>query len=304
MIVSHTNKENNVLFNNTHNSQQTERQVHNNKKSTKPGSIYSGNMNLFQDDITMKKVMAHKKALKTVIDTYVNDKKIDDNVESRRQHILELEEECKVYNEELKSIEDKKQQLKEEYGIGDDYRENPVSSELLEEYQSLASEYDKRAAEYQKRVEDTKYLINEEAKVISGIEKERLKSDPMVKADKKATDILEEAGKEIIGMVLDDTKEKIDKDMKEQKENMEEEAKKEEEEKLRLEALKAEKEEKEGKNRKDNPSIDNVMNTQLLNQINDASVSQDKLQTDIKTMLNTQVVLDEDLKGMEVDEIL
>ena len=229
MIVN-MNRENDILFNNTHSSQQMDKSDHNKKKAAKSGSIYSGNLNLFQDDITMKKVMAHKKELKTVLDTYANDARINDNIESRRQRIEKLQDEYKEYTKELDNIEDKKQQLKEKYGISDNPEESAASPELLSEYEMLVSEYDKMTEEFQKKLNDSRYLMTEESKVINDIALERLKTDPMVAAGKKADAILEEAGQEIIDMVFDDTKEKIDKDMKEQKEKAKEKAKEEEEE--------------------------------------------------------------------------
>lgn len=304
MIVNMQNKENNsVLFGNTNNkSGQAENHLQD-KKNGKSGSIYSGNMNLCQDDITMKKVMAHKKALKTVLDTYTKESKVDDNVETRRQRISELQEETKGYSDEIKNIENKRQELKEKYGITDDYdnQENAASTEQYSEYQTLVSEYDKRAKELQRRIKEADYLISAESSVINEIGKERLKSDAMIDAKKEAADILEEASKDIIGILIEDSKDQIDEDMREKEEKMEEEAKKKEEEKQRLEELKEKS--KEEKDKKDN-APDNMVNIQLLNQITKADIAQDKLQSEIKTMLNTQVVLDEDIKGIEVDEQL
>lgn len=303
LIHIQDNDNTNILFKNAKNERHHGDNHLQDKKTQKTGSVYGGRLNLNQDKIMMKKVMAHKKALKTVLDTYMNDKEIDDNIESRKQRISELQEECKEYNEELKSIADKKQQLREKYGITDDQnKEKSVDPELFAEYQTLVSEYDKRAGVLQKKLDDSNYLISAESNVISGIEKERLKTHAMVDAKEKASDILEEAGKEIIGMIIDDTKDQIDEDIKEKREKAEKEAKEKEEEELRLEELKAEKEEKKEKNN-DSP-LDNLINIQLLNEITKADLAKSKLQTEIKTMLNTQVVLDEDIKGIKVDKQL
>lgn len=305
MIVNIQNKENNnILFGNVNNKNGQKQNLLKDQKNGKSGNIYSGNMNLYQDDITMKKVMAHKKALKTVLDTYIKDSKIDDNVETRRQRISELQEEYKEYSGEIKKIEDEKQQLREKYGITDEYdnQENVANTEQYSEYQTLISEYDKRVKELHKKIKDTDFLIRAESSVINEIGKERLKSDPMVDARGKALDILEEASKEIIGMLIDDTKDQIDEDMKEKEEKIEEDAKKKEEEKRRLEELKEEAEEK--KDKKDKPSSSNMVDFQLLNQITKADSAQNKLQSEIKSMLDTQVVLEEDLKGIELDEQL
>lgn len=232
-------------------------------KSEKAGSIYAGNLNLMQfDKVAEKKIKAKRDALRTIIDTFSMEHKLDLQEEESQNYAKALEKERVNSFEEVNRVEELKEQTKKAYNIDPDSVEQKdlellqkerdslkgVSNEQLTakelarlgemppmtSYQKTILHLDEMEDAWKKRYDDA----GKEVKMIhQGIEEskvERLKSSPMVTAQKASEKILEEASKEVIGMLKQDAIDHIDEKLEEIKKKAEEiEKKKEEQEELK-----------------------------------------------------------------------
>lgn len=312
MIVKLQNEDNNnAQLNNLHvNNKEKENETTKNSKSK---SINASDLNLQQDNILMKKLQANKKALKTVLDVFKAEQVADDSIKEHMQKSREYTEEANQSLQEINRIVDLKKGLKEDYGILDDSQEQKdlkilekqqSKKDLTEaerqrlkemspvtEYQSAALEYEKIVDEWNYRLNNAKRYATGENKIVNAIKVEQVKTHSMVDAQKAADDIQQAASDDVVGLLLGEAKDKVDADREENEETAEE--------------VKAEEEAKEKlieKNRKQDE--DNNISYDLLNQVTRADNAQDKLQQEIKNMIDSQKLLEDDIKGIEIDEQL
>lgn len=285
------------------------------------GNIFAGNLNLLQDRIAQKRQEAQKKAMKVVNDAWGGDRAIDNDLNERRERVRTLRQEMGDAQKELGSLKAQRKELQEEYGITDDSQEQkdlellvkrhnagqPGSEiRLTEEDQERLAEIDKEGmTSYQERslamhqagdmyreiVSQNTSAIAEETAIIQGVRKERLKSAPMVEAKEEAEAIQEAASKEIIGMVVEESKEHIEEEQKKR----EEEAEKIKEEKEKMEELlekrKEEKEKAEG-TPEDIPA----------EELTDLEQVKSDVRQQVQEIVNKMNLVTEDIKGAMVDQ--
>jgi hypothetical protein len=300
-----------------------------NKKQTEKSSVYAGDLNInMQDSPITKKVSAQKQALKKVLDQLKKDQKLDNNLELRRQHQTDLSEEAKASLKQMNKIDEMKIELKEAYDISDDSTEQK-NLELLEksmdpkqtiikeemeqlrnmgpltDYQKTALEYDTMSRIWKIRYDNANITKTNEGKTIEAIKIERLKSHEMLDCQKEAADIMEKATKEVLGTLWDDTKDNIDKDMEAKEDEAKKQTIEQEELKNHIEEVK-EKNDMATNNEQDNsksPAMSerniNTIHSQQL-QENDNNLKQ--LQTELKSFMKKNNLLEEDMKGLEVDQ--
>ena len=162
----------------------------------------------------------------------------------------------------------------------------------LTDYQKEMLNLEANKGIYKKEIKDcTKEIISENA-IVRGIHIERLKSHDMTDAQKNSDKVLEASNKEIIGMLIEDSKESIDKKFEDEEKKLEQ----------RIEAAKTERNKKADYKDDDleemyklDSTLDNVVNSQ-----------QDSTMDDVKKSL-TQVVNElnltaDDLKGAVIDK--
>lgn len=214
------------------------------------------------DNILMKKQMAQAKAMKIVGDTFAAESTLDEEENSRREKVKEL-----------------RQQLNEIQGYITAQEEIP-EEEMTEEDKAAQQEALK---EYQKQYDNIKNEMKAEIAAIKATKLERLKSSPMLEAQKEAEKIMEAASDEIIGMLVEEAKDHIDEEKEEREEKAEEIAEKREEEEERIEKSKEKSEEAE-------------MMAEMIRQ----SVSNDT-QREIEELLDKLKLIEEDIKGTTVD---
>jgi hypothetical protein len=164
----------------------------------------------------------------------------------------------------------------------------------LTDYQKTSLEYDAMEDVWQERSDNA----NEGKKFISmSIESaklEKLKSCPMVEAQKEALKIMEAARKDLIDGLMNQAKDKVDDTIKK---NEEEAEKKAEEE--------AEKEEKKDKNKNDKVNGDGnqsqPLDSKAAKDLQESAAKQDKIKSEIKNAINKLNLPEDDTKGIEVD---
>ena len=211
----------------------------------------------------------------------------------------------------------------EKFGLEAEWTEEEEA--LLKEMEGVPlTEYQERCLKidgYQKIYETRNDVIKDQIAAYNGSIRatrlERLKFREMEKAQKKAEEVMEAAGKEIIGMLMEEAKDHVDEEMEETKEEAEEKAEEEASQEEKIEERKEDtaeleqrideahreneareelRREAEERSREDAVLLDDIMATGM------GTGSLSDVKFDVKNMLHKMKLLEEDLKGSIVDE--
>ena len=188
------------------------------------------------------------------------------------------------------------------------------------EYQKRALEIADEADFFQKNIKDLQIDIEAEDMSIRSIKIERLKDHTMTDAQEEAEEIMKDAGKEIIGMLIGEAQDNIDEKLEEKVEDAKEKEKEKEEQEEKLEKQRLEKEvqqvqlEIEQEESKEAEDIKNEQRrnarkqAELLDEVQDNTITPftntAEAQAQIRAMLQRMKILEEDLKGVNVDKKL
>ena len=286
-------------------------------------TIYAGNLLtefLLQDRIQKRRAQAQERAMKIVGDTWDGDRKIDQQLQESRDRLRELRATYKDARDGIKALEAKSEEWTEYYEVDPDSEEqqdlellkkaqaekhrwagieltpeenarlNEINQKELTEYQKIQLELNEDIWTYKDTVYTSGRAIEKENAVIRGIRLERLKKDPMVKAQQQAENVMESARKEAIGMIVEEAKDHLD----EEQEEKEEEA----------EAVKEKKEEQEEilEKRKDREDVlEELTEDMPLQEMSDLKNVQTEIQQEIQNLVSKMSLVEEDIKGAKVD---
>lgn len=294
-----------------------------NKSKTLNGIAFKKSL----DPIAEKKEKAKKQAMKIIGDAFAKETKLDKEQEERRQRIEELKNEIGEYSKIIRDTEKERVDLRNVYGVFEDSEEEKdlrllekeVERDLKfkgknvtfsrEEQERLAeihkhglSEYQERSLEmkksekfYNDAIYDDKLEFRIENETLTQTKLERLKYHPMLDAREKADQLLDAASKEVLGMLFEESKEHVDEEMEEKIEAAKEEKEKKEEFEERIEKAKEKRKDEEKLTEEILEDIADIQSNQV-----DLSSAQDQ----VKEMLNTLKILEEDIKGAAVDKEL
>ena len=296
----------------------------NNNPSKSSGILINGSSFAMQNDpIAAKREEARKKAMKIIGDAFANDRKIDEDLAARSEHIRSLKAVQNDANKAISEIESDRAVLRDEYGIDANSREEKelqllekefrahqkdsdvqLTKEDMEEIAKIKAkgltEYQSRSMEmldYEKPYLDAAYEakqgIEEENLTISAIKRELEKNTGMLKAQDRADAIEDAASKEIMGILVDEAKEHIDEESKGAEEKAKEKQDKEEELREKIDAAKERRKEQE------ELTEDIVESAQDLNV---TTTNMNDAQKDFQDMMNKLALVEEDMKGATVDE--
>ncbi len=313
------------------------------ERSGNKSTIYAGNLGVREDSISIKKKQAQKQAMKVLGDVFDSEKKIDQSMNDMEAKVQELRDENMGYYKELSQVDSMREQRMEDYGVTPDSREQ-MDLELLrkerdmgkpgkditlteEEWQRLSEIHETGISDYQKDMleldeREQIYLknITKNESMIKGIRSslmdtkiERLKTHPMVDAEKDAEAIMEAANKDILGDLINEGKKHIEEKMEEEKKKAEEraekkeeeeekEAKKEEREALQEQVIENAKEHSEIKievTKPEKPKDPDALDIEMMTSYNSAKPEIDK---EMEEILDELMLIEEDLKGAAVDE--
>ena len=269
----------------------------------------TGNTTLNTDPVAEKRKEAQKKAMKVVGDAWNADKEIDKSIAQRRDHYQEM---LTLKNEAQSQINDINRQtdaLKKEYGITEDMSYKDWPAELKQAYSNL----NEPVSELKKQIHDAEQLIEDDVRDIRTITIERLKSNPMLDAQKTADAIHAAAKEEIIAMVMQDAKEHVEEEMEETQKKAEEAAEEKELKEEKLEKIKEAKALQEAITEQTREAVEKAKVETRENSVPDipledlmklAQVNSEtsKAQNTLKEMKNSMSLLEADLTGIEVDE--
>lgn len=327
-----------IFMGNGENNQNVQGKNKSEEKTEQKNNVFAGNLKLPESDIEAKRKEAQKKAMKVVKDAFEGEKSVDKSIEDIRQKIRDMQAGIDESMKQIDQFEQQKAELKEIYGIREDSQEQK-DLELLEkrrdfltpgsgvslseddmkrlaqidkmgmtEYQERSLKIDTYKEPYEKAIEENQEAIRQMNASITSIKLERLKSDPIAKAEKESEAIKKAASDEIIGMLMQDAKEHIDK---EYQEKIEEEAKKTEEKEEKEEQLEALKEKLEEMEELVEGNIeDNKENSEKIeisdptDQMVQIDKTKSEVQKEIERIMEEMKLLMEDLKGSSVDRSL
>ena len=289
-------------------------------------TFYAGNlMNEFslRDRIQQKKAQAQERALKIVGDAWDGDKKLDQESAGSKERLKNLKAEYKEAQDSLRDINEKKDELMKAYDIDPDSQEQKdlellrkagsvglpwsegeltaeeeerlaqIQGKELTEYQSRVLELDKAARTHQINAFTAEKKIEQENAVIRGIREERRKTHTIVDAQKQAEEVRKAASEEVIGMVMEETKEHIDQEQEEKEEQAEEIKEKKEEQEEILE-----------KRKENEKELEELMEDMPLEEMADLENAQTEIQQEIQNIVNKMNLVVEDIKGAKIDSLL
>ena len=253
---------------------------------------------------TEKRIEKERNALKIELEQMMSDEEYSNEMKSHLERQAELKEEALSNQKEVEEIKKVKQKVKEAYGITDDSLEQKQLEEIealrekqksgepltkeeivrlsnredLTDYQKLMLEYDDAIDEFKSRAEKAGLNAQAHGMVVESMKRALLQVHPMVDASKEANEMILSALREEQSTLVAEMKENYDAKVEEEKEKAEE--------------IKEEREELQ--EIKENNS--NEVMEELLEVSTDISIEQN--------ILKQKGLLEEDLKGIEVDEIV
>ncbi|WP_033164020.1 hypothetical protein [Clostridium sp. KNHs205] len=201
----------------------------NNQKIT---SIYAGNLNLVRDPVEVRKANGQKQAIRAILETFSKELNIDSNIDEMRTKQEELRSDMSVYHDKLASVQKMKEELRKGYEVSE-YSEEEKDVNLIikgvnnpealtdEEKQRLESigsltDYQKEMLECNKietywnnNLNNANNSINNISVAVSSIQLDRQKHNPVLEAKEAAQDIIDITSKEVIGMLLEESKETV-----------------------------------------------------------------------------------------------
>ena len=271
-----------------------------------------------QSQIEARRNNAKKQALKVVSDAWKSDNKSADSIadmeglkQSKVSEMNEIRAKMKdIENTKKSSQEQKDLELLEKYqnnmnGSSYDQFSDEELSRLKELQNAPLTEYQKKVlnlnsmkGQVSVEADRKQFEVNALTASISDATLEQLKSRDMEKASDAADEIMDSANKEILGMLIEEGKNNADEKVEEEKEKAEEAADRKEEQDKQIE-------EAQEKRKNQEEIIEGQQNADQLEQ--DVSMQKqntskmDEAQKNIQKILKEKNLVNEDLKGIEID---
>ena len=265
------------------------------KGKGKVQSVHASALNLFQNGIEDKRKKAMQDAMDFVKQQFASDSEVDAVMDECRTQIAEGKEQSLEASRELRSIEEQKAQLKEEYPDGG------------EEYDAFMKDLNEQAGHWKKEMEMGQSAVSDSTKAIKSMKQEALKHHGMVDAAKAAEETLEAASKEMVGMLLNEAKDTVDKKQEETVEKAEEakEEKTEQEEAIKEAQAEQEKQAQEIEEalekQKQTRERRHIPQSASFAPVEELRNKQQKILENTQLILEEQSLLPEEIKGIVVD---
>lgn len=292
-LTVHAGKGENSLFITNENAMN--RRAGEKAQEGKKNTIYAGNIGVRPDSIQIKRQQAQKKAMKILQDTFSADKELDQGMEDMATRAAELQDQNLEYRKELDNIRATRAELEKSYDGLEDGQENAdldVTCKELEEQEKLI----------QSKIAGNESSIKGIRRSLVDMKIERLKSNPMLKAQDQAEEIIASVNKEIFGDLINEGKKHIEEKMAEEKEKAAERAEKKEEEEEKKEAeMEAWIEGTKEAASSDRDAVPSVKEfDEIASKISDPN-SKTKVEKEMEEILDGLKLLQDDLKGAAVD---
>lgn len=262
-------------------------------------TLYAGDTKSFSgESVLEKRIKAQKDAMKVLLDQHRSETDLDDSLDKLETRRDELAAEAKAAQDELKKVAELRKAYQEDRGVTADTPVEELPQD--EDYQKAMEQFDSMEEYWQGEAESKLDMRKMIGQTLSDIKIERAKTHPMVDAASQAEEIMEDATKEIIGMLQQEAVEHVDEEYAENVEEAEKKAEKEEEAEEKLEAAREKRREQEelaDEIRESTQDTGRVVPHSLLKVTGEA----DKLQQKVESLMKAEGMLTEDIKGIEVD---
>lgn len=318
-------------------------------KQQKKTVIFAGDLSLHKDPITIRRREAQRQAMKFVQNAWNTDRKTDQSIAEYDGLAEEQKKEILVNRDRILECRERKENLREGYGVEKDSQEQK-DLELLErryypgnrefadldfteeerkrlkeleggpltEYQQKCLEIDGEEQIFRIRAGKAESAIKSYYSAIRSIKRERLKHHEMEDAQNNAEKVMEQASKDIQGMLMDEAKDHVDESYEETREEEEEKAEEKEAEEEKIELRKEQKELMEARideAREESHEAEEAQRAQEKNAREEAAFLKDmseagmnvagagdSVKAEIKDILQKLKLIEADIKGIEVDE--
>ena len=299
--------------------------VNNGKRVSKgQNNVINGKtLNLGSNLLDEKKAQAKKDAMKLIRNAFEGDQKISNEFNEKKRHVEELIKDKGEADKVINDIENERKMLRDEYGLTEnsqeekelkllekDFRSGLPGSDVSlseEERKAVAEIKERGLTEYQSRsMEKLDYAknyivksysntleIQDENRSLGMMEREMLKNTSMIDAQKQAKKVEEELNEQVVSIVVDEAKDNIDSEVEE---------KKEEAEKIKEKKEETEERKKKKKKRRDEMEEFSEKILEGAESMSRITKSVDEAQQEVKEMMSKMKMLDEDIKGIEVDD--
>lgn len=318
------------------------------EKQQRKNTIFAGDLPLHKDSITLRRQQAQKKAMQFVQDAWNTDRKTDQSIAEYEGLADEKKKEILVNRDRIYECRERKENLREGYGVEKDSQEQKdlellerryypnnefadldfteeerkrlevLEGEPLTEYQQRCLEIDGEEQVFKIREGNAESALEAYNGAVRSIKQERLKSHEMTDAQNNAKKVMEEASRDIQGMLWEEAKDQVDETYEEQREEAKEKAEEKEKQEEKIELRKEQKElleeriesiwedSNEAEAAQKKQERDARDEAELLSDMADAGLNvagaSDAVKAEIKDMLNKLKLIEADIKGIEVDE--
>lgn len=250
-------------------------------------TVFAGNINqenTLQDRIAQRREQARREAMKAVSDAFGGRQTVNEGMEESRTHIEQLKEDQKTLKEEARGVAERQEELERAYEAGE-IRE--------EQYLSEKRELSQEENTYKKKLAENQGMIMAENAAIRETKRELLKDQTMVNAWDQADAIMDAAGDEIMGMVVEEAKDHIDQEAREREEQAQEIR---EEREAQEEILEKREERKE--------QLEELAESVPVEEMVSMDKLQEEVEQEVREIMNKMKLLGEDIKGAAVDRFL
>ena len=280
------------------------------ENQVKNGTIHAGSLKAVETGVAGIKEKAQKKALKKLVDQMVKDLKNDDVVTDLEKRSEASTEDIQVRQQQVKDLEEAKEKLMESYHVTEediDRSKMGLVMRSLRTPEKLSAEekreldempdvqrdvltFDAMKIIHQKEMENDKEIKKASGKAISDFKVELLKDHPMADAQKEADDIMDEAKQTVLDILREEGTDKIEENIEKNEKIQEKEEEK--------------KKEQEEKTQKSNVQTEQSDIQDSMKDLQNVAKEHEKVQREVKKLMDKEILIDDDLKGINVDELL
>lgn len=238
-------------------------------KQQRKATIFAGELPLHKDSITLRRQQAQKKAMEFVKNAWSTDRKTDQSMEEYRTLADGKREELRINRDRIAECRDRKEKLREGYGVEADSQEQKdleflermysgefawgiseedqqrlaeLEGQPLTEYQQKCLEIDGEEKIFKIRAGNAESAIETYNGAVTDMKIERLKYHKMTDAQNNAQKVMEQASEDIQGMLIEEAKDHVEETYEETREEAEKKAEEKEAEEEKIELRKEQKE--------------------------------------------------------------
>ncbi len=294
-------------------------------------TFYAGNLLGNRDTVSRRFAMKQKEAMKRVMDQFKSDLQTDDEMKEMTEHAETLGDVIREKTQQIQGVDERRAEIQERYGIDPDSQEqkdleliqkaNMAKEHPFEEAYQLTEEEQERydnlppMTAYQQEMlecdeEEKKYRgERESARIDAIVDKETVHAtqkallkvtaqNSMVGAQADAKKMMESALDQVVSGLVQEGVDKVDENMKETQEEMAENQEEALEKKIELEKMK----EEEVAQEEARQELQSTVLSAEMQAVSGTQRAVENLQANIKSLVQDQVMLDVDMKGLRVNQ--